>query len=70
MGERFPDDIMTQIVMEYCHCGSIGSFLHNGNSLSESEIREIVSCCLLGLKYLHSTWKVIHRVVLQRSNHP
>ena len=50
-----------QIVMEYCHCGSIASYLKNGNRLDESEIRDIVSSCLLGLNYLHSR-KMVHRV--------
>ena len=48
--------------MEYCHCGSIVSFMRRGNRLTESEIREILSCCLLGLGYLHKK-NIIHRVV-------
>ena len=51
-----------QIVMEYCRCGSVASYLKNGNRLDESEIRDIVSSCLLGLNYLHSR-KMVHRVV-------
>ena len=50
-----------QIVMEYCHCGSVASYLKNGNRLDESEIRDIVSSCLLGLSYLHSR-RMVHRV--------
>ena len=47
--------------MEYCHCGSIAAYLRKGNRLSEEELREVVSCCLLGLSYLHAK-KIIHRV--------
>ena len=32
-----------------------------GNRLKEDELREIVSCCLLGLSYLHEK-NVIRRV--------
>ena len=46
--------------MEYCHCGSIQSFLRSGNRLKEEELREVVSCCLLGLSYLHNR-NVMHR---------
>ena len=47
--------------MEYCHCGSLGSYIRNGNRLTEEEIREIMACCLYGLVYLHSK-NIIHRV--------
>ena len=47
--------------MEYCHCGSVGAYLRSGNRLKEEELREVVSCCLLGLSYLHNK-NVIHRV--------
>ena len=47
--------------MEYCHCGSVGAYLKRGNRLTEEELREIVSCCLLGLSYLHSR-NIMHRV--------
>ena len=53
--------VMIEIVMEYCHCGSIGTYLRNGNRLKEDELREVVSCCLLGLSYLHNK-NIIHRV--------
>ena len=46
--------------MEYCHCGSVGAYLRSGNRLSEEELREVVSCCLLGLSYLHNR-NVMHR---------
>ena len=46
--------------MEYCHCGSIQSFLRSGNRLKEEELREVLSCCLLGLSYLHNR-TVMHR---------
>ena len=48
--------------MEYCSCGSVGAYLRNGNRLKEEELREIVSCCLLGLRYLHNM-RIIHRVI-------
>lgn len=50
-----------QIVMEFCRCGSIGSYIQSGGRLTEKELRDIVSCILLGLSYLHNK-KVIHRV--------
>ena len=46
--------------MEYCHCGSVGAYLRSGNRLKEEELREVVSCCLLGLSYLHNR-NVMHR---------
>ena len=46
--------------MEYCHCGSVGAYLRSGNRLKEDELREVVSCCLLGLSYLHNR-NVMHR---------
>ena len=48
--------------MEYCHCGSLASYMRNANRLNEDELREITSCCLLGLNYLHNTKKIVHRV--------
>ena len=39
--------------MEYCQCGSIGTLLNSGYVLNEEELREIASCCLLGLDSLH-----------------
>ena len=47
--------------MEYCHCGSLAVFIEDGNRLNESELREIASCCLFGLFYLHKS-KIMHRV--------
>ena len=47
--------------MEYCHCGSLAAFVEHGNRLNESELREIASCCLFGLFYLHKS-KIMHRV--------
>ena len=46
--------------MEYCHWGSVGAYLRSGNRLKEDELREVVSCCLLGLSYLHNR-NVMHR---------
>lgn len=47
--------------MEYCPCGSLADYVRNENRLSESELREIASCCLLGLDYLHKR-NIIHKV--------
>ena len=47
--------------MEYCHCGSLVEFIGHGNMLNESDLREIASCCLFGLFYLHKR-NIIHRV--------
>ena len=47
--------------MECCQCGSIRLLLDSGYVLSEDELREIVSCCLLGLDSLHKL-NIIHRV--------
>ena len=47
--------------MEYCHCGSIASFLRNGNTLNEDELRDVAACSLLGLYYLHNRY-IMHRV--------
>ena len=49
--------------MEYCPYGSLGGYLKKGNQLNEDELREVVSCCLLGLSYLHKR-NVIHGVVI------
>ncbi len=49
--------------MEYCPCGSLGGYLKKGNQLNEKELREVVSCCLLGLSYLHKKC-VIQGVVI------
>ena len=47
--------------MEYCHSGSLGALLRGGNRFNEDELREIASCCLFGLYYLHNRM-IIHRV--------
>lgn len=47
--------------MEYCRCGSVARIIRNGNRLTEEQIREITSCCLLGLNYLHNM-NTIHGV--------
>ncbi|KAK8829645.1 Serine/threonine-protein kinase [Blastocystis sp. ATCC 50177/Nand II] len=48
------------IVMEYCRCGSVANYMRRGNRLTEEQIREIASCCVLGLSYLHSM-RIVHR---------
>ena len=53
--------VTEQIIMELCHCGSLAAYIRNGNRLTEDELREIASCCLLGLNYLHQH-NIIHRV--------
>ena len=47
--------------MEYCQCGSIRTLLNSGYVLNEEELREVASCCLLGLNTLHKL-SIIHRV--------
>lgn len=47
--------------MEYCRCGSIANYMQRGNLLKEEQIREIASCCVMGLNYLHSM-RIVHRV--------
>ena len=47
--------------MEYCQCGSIRTLLNSGYMLNEEELREVASCCLLGLNTLHKL-NIIHRV--------
>ena len=47
--------------MECYQCGSIRLLLDSGYVLNEEELREIVSCCLLGLDSLHKL-NIIHRV--------
>ena len=54
--------------MEYCHSGSIASYLKRGNRLNEEQLRDIVSCALLGLSYLHNH-NIIHRVGASAADH-
>lgn len=51
-----------QIIMEHFNCGSLESYIQNGNHLKEDELKEIASCCLLGLNYLHNTKIIAHQV--------
>ena len=53
--------------MDYCRCGSLRSYIYSGNGLIEEELREVASCLLLGLEYLHSN-KVFHRVSYDEGN--
>ncbi|KAM7458806.1 hypothetical protein BLSTO_00418 [Blastocystis sp. subtype 1] len=48
------------IIMEFCHCGSLAACIRSGNHFIEDELREIASCCLFGLYYLHQH-NIIHR---------
>lgn len=47
--------------MEYCHYGSLATYIRKGNQLNEDELRDIASCCLFGLFFLHNR-KLIHGV--------
>ena len=48
--------------MEYCRCGSVGNYIKSGVPFTEEELKEIVSCCLLGLHNLQSK-NIIHPVI-------
>ncbi len=39
--------------MEYDDSISLYDFMRNDNGFTESELREIAGCCLLGLDHLH-----------------
>lgn len=53
--------------MDYCHCGSLHSYIYGGNELTVAELREVASCLVLGLVYLHSK-HVFHRVSYDEGN--
>ena len=42
--------------MENCELGSLWEYMDNNMGLNEDELREIASCCLLGLDFLHSQY--------------
>ena len=48
--------------MENCDLGSVEKCVHKKDRMKYEEIREIASCCLLGLDYLHSR-NSIHGVI-------
>ena len=48
--------------MENCELGSLDEYISISMGLNEYEVREIASCCLLGLDYLHSQ-HIMHGVV-------
>ena len=48
--------------MENCELGSLDEYISINMGLNEDELREIASCCLLGLDYLHSQ-HIMHGVV-------
>ena len=48
--------------MENCELGSLWEYMDNNMGLSEDEIRESASGCLLGLEVLHSQ-HIMHGVM-------
>lgn len=48
--------------MESCKLGSLKDYMDLNVGLNEEALREIASCCLLGLEFLHSH-HIIHGVV-------
>ena len=48
--------------MENCELESLREYMNMNNGLNEDALREIASCCLLGLDFLHSQ-HIIHGVV-------
>ena len=38
--------------MEHCPYGSVGSLVKEGHRLNEEALRDVASCCLLGMDYL------------------
>ena len=47
--------------MESCKLGSLKDYMDLNVGLNEEALREIASCCLFGLYYLHQH-NIIHRV--------
>ena len=47
--------------MEYCDLGSMEEYMRMNKTLREEALREITSCCLLGLNFLHSH-SILHGV--------
>ena len=48
--------------MESCKLGSLKDYMDLNVGLNEEALREIASCCLLGLEFLHAHY-IIHGVV-------
>ena len=48
--------------MENCELGSLDEYISISMGLNEDEVREIASCCLLGLEFLHSQ-HIMHGVM-------
>lgn len=48
--------------MENCELESLEKYMDKRERWSEEALREIASCCLLGLEFLHSHY-IIHGVV-------
>ena len=53
--------------MENCELESLKEYMNANNGLNEDALREIASCCLLGLDFLHSQ-HIIHGVVERQSS--
>lgn len=49
--------------MEDCGYCSLSTFIKSGNYVTEEQLREIASSCLLGLNYLHSRG-IMHGVIV------
>ena len=49
--------------MDYCNLGTVEEYSYMNQQMEESEMREIASCCLLGMSDLHSR-NYTHRVVV------
>ena len=54
--------------MEYCDVGSLQEYMDMNNRLNEDEMREIASCCLLGIECLHFH-NYSHGVMKNRSDY-
>ena len=53
--------LTAKIIMELCRGGSPAACMKTGKQFDENELREVATCCLLGINTLHQS-KIIHRV--------